>query len=204
MLPRRLIMPTKPTVVEELRKRSRLCYCTFPGTSNSPRLLQYMSLFLSVFFQNGWKWSTVTHAVHHFFPWHEGWYNQQADFEQETETALRALSLPHNPFQNLSNCPAGWQCWSGGITPQKCQTTAKHRETLSRILILSVKGYERFTANTTKILPLQVDKHHPRGQHLTGHLDPVCQQSQDFCALDLWVNCWQSHTAIFWTRSTGC
>lgn len=50
MPPKRLIMPTKPTVVEELRKSSRLCYCTFPGTSNSPRLLQYMSLFLSFFF----------------------------------------------------------------------------------------------------------------------------------------------------------
>lgn len=154
MPPKRLIMPTKPTVVEELRKSSRLCYCTFPGTSNSPRLLQYMSLFLSFFSQNGWKWSTVTHAVHHFFPWHEVWYNQRADFEQETETVLYALSLPYNPFQSLSNCPAGWQCWSRGITPQKCQIAAKHRKHFPGFKYFCVKGYERFSANTTKILPL--------------------------------------------------
>lgn len=29
--------------------------------------------------------------------------------------------FPQNPFQNLLNCPAGWQCRSWGITPQNCQ-----------------------------------------------------------------------------------
>lgn len=46
--------------------------------------------------------------------------------------------LPHNPFQNLSNCPAGWQSRSWGITLQNCQliTTQQSAYQDSNILVL--------------------------------------------------------------------
>lgn len=62
---------------------------------------------------------------------------------------------PRNPFQNLLNCPAGWQCWSWGTTPPNCQlieSPPEHRKTLTRILVFLYERVGKFFCNMTKIL----------------------------------------------------